>query len=151
MVDCGWTVLKWLIRRRFPQVRSLTTQALADWLTESEPPLLLDVRTAAEFAVSHLPGALWLDPATPTSPTPGCLQDKPLDTPIALYCSVGYRSAIMGDRLQKAGYTHVMNLEGSIFQWANEGRALYQGDRLVLSVHPYNRLWGLLLRGDRHA
>jgi rhodanese-related sulfurtransferase len=104
------------------------------------------VRTAAEFAVSHLPDALWLDPATPTSLTPVFLQGKPLDTPIAFYCSVGYRSAIMGDRLQKAGYTQVVNLAGSIFQWANVGRAVYQSDRVVSTVHPYNRFFGWLLR-----
>jgi rhodanese-related sulfurtransferase len=146
MVNGGWIMLKWVIRRRFPKVRSLTTQVLADWLQSPEPPLLLDVRTAAEFAVSHLPGALWLDPATPTSLTPMFLQGEPLDTPIALYCSIGYRSAIMGDRLQKAGYTQVVNLAGSIFQWANEGRLVHQGDRVVSTVHPYNRFRGWLLR-----
>jgi len=145
-------ILQWIIRRRFPNVRSLTTQALADWLAQGDRPLLLDARTTEEFAVSHLPDARLMAPTTLIDATlpNDCLKGKPLDTPIVVYCSVGYRSAVLCDRLQKAGHTNVVNLEGSIFQWANEGRMVYQGDRVVQAVHSYNRLWGLFLRGDRH-
>ena len=52
------------------------------------------------------------------------------------YCSVGYRSAGLTDELGQRGYTRVCNLEGSLFQWANEGRPLVNADGRVNVVHP---------------
>ena len=47
------------------------------------------------------------------------------------YCAVGYRSAEMATQLRAAGFTNVRNLEGSIFQWANEHRPLVHGEQPV--------------------
>ena len=70
---------------------------------------------------------------------------------IVTYCSVGYRSAGVAQRLRAAGFTQVYNLEGSLFRWANEGRPLYRGDTLVHQVHPYDRVWGTLLKEELRA
>lgn len=39
-----------------------------------------------------------------------------------------------------------MNLEGSIFAWANEGRPLVDDKGLATKVHPYDAKWGELLK-----
>src|SRR6185295_10757461 len=65
--------------------------------------------------------------------------------PMVIYCSVGYRSSALAEKLQKAGFTNVYNLEGSIFNWANEGRPVYRGTNTVAEVHPYSAKWGKLL------
>ena len=52
---------------------------------------------------------------------------------------------------EAAGFEHVYNLEGGIFQWANEGRALYRAGEPAEKVHPYNRTWGRLLDAHRHS
>ena len=62
-----------------------------------------------------------------------------------VYCSVGYRSAKAAQELMNSGITGVLNLEGSIFQWANEDRPVFQGTRVVDEVHPYSRFWKRLL------
>jgi 3-mercaptopyruvate sulfurtransferase SseA len=67
------------------------------------------------------------------------------------YCAVGYRSGELAVKLREAGFTSVQNLEGSIFQWANEHRALVCGDKPVKTVHPYSSLWGRLLSDDARA
>jgi rhodanese-related sulfurtransferase len=137
----AWRWLKHKIRSQFPGVAPISTQALATWLQQERPPVLLDVRRAEEFAVSHLPQAQHVptaEAALQATLTP--------DQPIVVYCSVGYRSARLAQQLQEAGFTQVYNLEGSIFQWVNEGRRVVQGDQTVEQVHPYNRLWGLLLK-----
>ena len=103
-------------------------------------PVLLDVRTAAEFDVSRLAGATRVEPDAATVALPK-------NTPIVTYCSVGYRSAKFAQRLQEAGFTDVRNLEGSIFQWANEGRAIEPAGK----VHPYNKKWGSLLNAPLRA
>jgi 3-mercaptopyruvate sulfurtransferase SseA len=64
------------------------------------------------------------------------------------YCSVGYRSAALAQQLQAMGCKKVFNLEGSLFEWVNQGYPVYQGEQVVKSVHPFNRLWGLLLNPE---
>mgnify|MGYP002787275123 FL=1 len=143
-----WAGLKQWIHWQFPRVATISVAELADWLNqEGSHPLLLDTRPEVEFAVSHLPGAQRIDPQTQEFDR---FQALPHDTPIVTYCSVGYRSARVADRLQTAGFTRVRNLEGSIFEWANTDHPVYQGDRRVHQVHPYDKLWGLLLNPDLH-
>lgn len=144
-----WAALKEEIRTAYPDVPHITTDSLTAWLARpGPPPLLLDVRTGAEFAVSHLRRARRIDPDTHDL---ALLHDLARDAPIVAYCSVGYRSAAMAERLRAAGFTNVVNLEGSIFAWANEGRPVYRDDRVVRQVHPYDETWGELLKEDLRA
>ncbi|MEO0971353.1 MAG: rhodanese-like domain-containing protein, partial [Cyanobacteria bacterium J06639_18] len=69
-------------------------------------------------------------------------------TPIVVYCSIGYRSADVVNSLVKAGFSHVFNLSGGIFQWVNEERPIFQKNQSVKSVHPYNKVWGKLLKPE---
>eukprot|EP00483_Globobulimina_turgida_P004107 UN04115 len=65
---------------------------------------------------------------------------------IYCYCSVGYRSSIMTQKLQDYGIKNVHNLQGSIFKWVNEGKPIVDNnENNVTQVHTYNTLWGLLL------
>lgn len=145
-----WFVLKQSLRHRFPRVEWITTEQLADWLANEkrQPPILLDVRTGEEWNVSHLPGARRVDPNAPLEQV---VSGLPKETPIVTYCAVGYRSGELATKLRAAGFTHVWNLEGSIFQWANERRPLVREDETATTVHPYSRLWGRLLTDDVRA
>jgi rhodanese-related sulfurtransferase len=145
-----WSWLKGSLRTRFPHVRWITTQEVADQLAagQGRTPMLLDVRTTAEWSVSHLPGARRVEPKS--SPD-AALRGVAKDAPIVTYCAVGYRSGEMAERLRQAGYTNVQNLEGSIFQWANEHRPLVHDGKPVKQVHPYNAFWGRLLSDDVRA
>jgi sterol desaturase/sphingolipid hydroxylase (fatty acid hydroxylase superfamily)/rhodanese-related sulfurtransferase len=135
------------VRAKYPTVRQLPTIELASWLSDTNrpSPILLDVRTEAEYEVSHLPGARRVDSRASASQIVATL-DRGL--PVVTYCSVGYRSSQMAERLEKAGLTNVFNLDGSIFQWANEGKPLEQGGK---PVHPYNKAFGKLLREEIRA
>lgn len=139
-----WFILKQSLRHRFPKVHWITTAQLADWLANKtrQPPALLDVRTEAEWDVSRLPGARRVDPNAPVEEV---ISGMPKATAIVTYCAVGYRSGALATKLREAGFTHVWNLEGSIFQWANERRPLVHEDQPVAVVHPYSNLWGRLL------
>ncbi len=151
-LSCGqslsWRAVEAQIRSRFPDVQQLSTDSLAAMIARGDRPILLDVRTQAEYNVSHLPGARRLDPEATTFPT---LEAVPHDTPIVLYCSVGYRSSSLAQRLQEKGFANVANLEGSIFRWANEGRVVVRSNVVVHKVHPYNALWGRLLNSEYRA
>ena len=75
----------------------------------------------------------------------------PASARVVVYCSIGYRSATIIEKLQDAGIGNIYNLEGGLFEWANQGRPVYRGGQRVNEVHPYNRAWGLLLRGEYRA
>jgi rhodanese-related sulfurtransferase len=144
----SWTQVNLWIDLRFADVPSISTVQLASLLSpansQGQAPLLLDVRTAPEYAISHLPGAKHVETEQVLDFAEGSQTLLDRAYPIVVYCSVGVRSAQAVRDLQLAGFTQVKNLRGSIFQWANEGRALQGGPQ----VHPYNAQWGQLLRAD---
>jgi rhodanese-related sulfurtransferase len=150
MRSFGWFFLKKSLRSKFTNIEWISTGELADWLANKNrpAPVLLDVRTPEEWDVSHLPGARRVDPSAAAESAAGGV---PKETPIVTYCAVGYRSGEMASRLRAAGFTNVRNLEGSIFQWANEHRPLVRGEERVRQVHPYNSFWGRLLNDDVRA
>lgn len=132
----GWALVDQLIADDVP---TISTVELAAALEEAPTPLLLDVRTAEEFAVSHLPGAIHFPPGAPIAD-----EIRNAESVVA-YCSVGVRSGIEAERLSRAGISDVKNLEGSIFRWAIEGRPLVNAAGATDRVHPYDRGWGQLL------
>ena len=145
-LDCkGMHSLQQLVRVRFPSVPQISTAGLAAWLSDEKRsrPLLLDIREREEFDVSHLAGAIAIAPKARPEVVAILAGKK---TPIVLYCSVGYRSSAFALRLINAGFADVQNLEGSIFQWANEGRPLEAGGKPVSRVHPYHRWFRRLLK-----
>ena len=142
-----WASLGSAIRSRYPEVRHITTSELASRI-ESQSQILLDVRTADEFAISHLPEA---HHAPTDSAVRALLKGIEADRSIVVYCAVGYRSARTTDLLRRLGYVNAVNLEGSIFAWANEGRPNVRGQQRVNEVHPYNEHWGKLLDRGRWA
>lgn len=149
LAGAGWFTRTWpdtlaRVHREFPSVQSISPATLAAG-APGEPPLLLDVRTPAEYAVSHLHGA---QRAETLDAALRLLQGRPATAPVVVYCSVGWRSSALAVALQQAGFSAVYNLEGGIFTWANEDRPLYRGEQRVHLVHPYNRDWGALLRED---
>jgi len=148
--DEGLAKMKALVHARFPDVNHLNTAQLAAWLADADrvQPVLLDVRSSAEFTVSHLPGARHVDPQSAAAEL---IPSLPANRPVVLYCSVGYRSAHYATRLRKAGFTHVVNLEGSLFQWANEGRPLAREGGAARQVHPYGESFGKLLKPELRA
>jgi rhodanese-related sulfurtransferase len=141
--------IKKLVRARFPDVPHLTTAQLAAWLADAQraPPLLLDVRSNEEFAVSHLPNALQIDPDSSAAEV---LEALPQDQPWVLYCSAGYRSSHLAQRLLRAGAADVANLDGAIFSWVREGRKL-QFSGPGIQVHPYSKIAAKLLRPEHRA
>lgn len=138
-----WLGVDQWIKHTFPTVPAIAPQALDQWLqqTSMPSPVLLDVRTAEEFAVSHLPEAHH----TPTLESVLALALAP-QQPMVAYCSVGYRSARLVAQLQQRGFTQVYNLTGSLFQWVNGDRPLETPGHNGAVIHPYSRLWGLLLK-----
>lgn len=114
-------------------------------IQDNDPNLVfLDARERREYEVSHLKNAVWVgyDDFTINRLKGIDKTDK-----VVVYCSVGYRSEKVGEKLRFAGYTRVYNLYGSIFEWVNQDRPVYdmQGNR-TYKVHAFDQEWGRWLQ-----
>lgn len=101
--------------------------------------IFLDAREFEEYNISHIPTARYVgyDKFRMES-----IQDIGKDKKIVVYCSIGYRSEAIADKLRKNGYKNVYNLYGSIFEWANAGYQI--NDKSGIStkkIHTYNKKW----------
>lgn len=136
------------ISERYPDVAWVSADDLARRLgSATSRPVVIDVRTAEEYRVSRIPGAVRLDPdERDLSALP-----PPDGREIVVYCSLGYRSAAAVADLQAAGYRKVSNLDGGIFGWANERRTLENAGGAAIRVHPYDERWGQALDPDVRA
>jgi rhodanese-related sulfurtransferase len=143
----AFEAIRRLTDRKFPNGRWVVVADLVRWRADPgrAQPVVLDARTEEEYAVSHLQGAVRIDPYKPSLRP---LRGFPRDTAIVLYSSVGYRGARVANSLERQGYTQVFNLEGGQFLWANEGHPVFRQDRPTADVHPYDPRWGLLLESQ---
>lgn len=80
-------------------------------------PLLLDVRSAAEFAGGHVPGAVNI----PVGQIEARAGEIPRDRPVVVYCEVGGRSRLAATQLRNRGYANVREMTGSLSAWRAAG------------------------------
>ena len=114
------------------------------WESEGEPLIILDTRSNPEYQVSHLQNALFIDFDSFRSSE---VKDLSKTTKIVVYCSVGYRSERIGEKLQELGFEDVYNLYGGIFHWKNNNYPVVNSiGQSTDSVHAYNRAWGRWLQ-----
>lgn len=76
---------------------------------EMPEAVLLDVRTAEEYAEGHIPGSLNL-PLGTLKKAPAVIPGR--DTPLFVYCRSGNRSGKAVAELNAMGYTKAKNIGG---------------------------------------
>ncbi len=112
-------------------------------LVQQEGVVLLDARAEEEYTVSHIAHALYVgyDDFDWTR-----IKSLKKDQTIVVYCSVGYRSEKIAEKLIAAGYTRVENLYGGIFEWVNQGNEVVDATgKKTDAIHAYSKTWGLWL------
>jgi rhodanese-related sulfurtransferase len=91
--------------RRTERITALT---LAEQLTSSAPPVVLDVRTEQEWRDKHIEGSLNI----PFNQLQDRVQEVPRDRPLIVHCQTGYRSSIAVSLLKLHGVQEVADLVG---------------------------------------
>ena len=134
-------MLEGLYKDTVPVIDPIELRALL--ASSSEKPLLLDTRQQEEYDISHLQGAHFLNYGAFKVEH---LQEVPKDTPIVLYCSVGYRSERVGEQLRAAGFANVRHLYGGLYEWVNRGLPVYDSKGQTNKVHAFSRTWGVWLQ-----
>jgi phage shock protein E len=101
----------------------ITADALTERLEKKDADILvLDVRTPAEFASGHVPGAVNI----PHDQLPNRIAEitGAKDKEVVVYCRSGKRAAIAEETLAANGFTRLRHLEGDMIKWEKESRAL---------------------------
>ncbi|MFT5378364.1 MAG: rhodanese-related sulfurtransferase [Candidatus Latescibacterota bacterium] len=145
----GLWALEKVIALKYP-VQEIRSDSLAIRIAENDSTLLLfDTRKPEEYAVSRLRDAIRIDPEMDVEGFFATYGDTLKDKNLVFYCSVGYRSSIFAQRIQKNAssptYSSIANLRGGLFRWYNEDRPLFR-DTQVDTVHPYDKHWGRFLK-----
>jgi hydroxyacylglutathione hydrolase len=90
-----------------------TAVTLAEDLALPTPPVVLDVRTAAEWRRQHIRGSL----NVPLSQLQARMDDLPRNRVLVVHCASGYRSSIAVSLLERHGLEHLVELAGGIAAW----------------------------------
>lgn len=99
------------------QYRQIGMEEAIAMMKEETDYIILDVRTAAEYAEKHIPGAVNIpNEAIGTAEIPE-LPDK--EQLILVYCRSGNRSKQASSKLAALGYTNIVEF-GGINSWPGE-------------------------------
>jgi rhodanese-related sulfurtransferase len=97
------------------QVTKLTPAAFSEALKKVESPVIIDVRTPAEFDEGKIEGARNINVYDPNFLESFAEYDKA--TPVYLYCRSGARSASAAAKLKALGFQTVYDLAGGYIGW----------------------------------
>ncbi len=126
---------------------TVPTISCAELHDQQSKYVVLDARERNEYDVSHLRAAqhIGYEQFNPAS-----VAQLSKDAPIVVYCSIGYRSEKIGEKLQALGFRNVKNLYGSIFEWVNSGYEVVDNSGQVINkVHSYNAIWAQYIKNKK--
>jgi len=134
-------LLKTLLSHSVPEVS-------VDQISTIEKCILLDAREYAEYEVSHLENARFVGYKNFRIDS---LKSLDKGAKILVYCSIGYRSEKIAEKLRAGGFNDVSNLYGGIFEWINQGNPIVDSTgRRTDRIHGYTKTWGIWLdKGDK--
>ncbi len=96
---------------------AVSPAAVAELSARPDAPIILDVRSQAEYDAGHVPGAVLI----PHDQLAARLAELDRDRWVLVYCKSGRRAGIAEDVLVKSGFD-VRQIEGSWSRWSAEGR-----------------------------
>jgi rhodanese-related sulfurtransferase len=100
-------------------MKNLATPEWKEAYKSSDNAIMLDVRTAEEFANGYIKDAILIDVQDPQNFTQKVSE---LDTSkdYYVYCRSGKRSLLACQVMQSMGFSKLTNLEGGILSWDEE-------------------------------
>ena len=101
------------------RVEEIDVHTLKERLDRGEPLVVVDVREREEWVQGHIPGARFIPRGLLELQIEDAVPDR--ETPIALYCAGGVRSALAALSLRRMGYKHVVSVVGGFAAWKNAG------------------------------
>ncbi len=111
-----------LVAKVKKQIKEIKPQELKALLDSQKTSCLIDVREDSEFSSGHIPTAEHISKGVIERDIEKIIPD--LQTPIVVYCSGGFRCALVAKSLEDMGYTNVLSLETGLQGWLAAGYEL---------------------------
>lgn len=111
-----------LVAETKTRIQEITVHALKEKLERGDTLHLIDVRDENECSIGCIPNSLHLSKGIIERDIEKHISDA--QTPIVVYCSGGFRCALVADSLQNMGYTNVLSLAGGLSSWIEAGYPL---------------------------
>ena len=92
-------------------------------LAHHEATVLVDVRSATEFAAGHIPGAINI-PHDQVVTRASELAAHKTDGSLVLYCHSGRRAGLAATALEAQGFTGLKHLTGDMQGWQDAGETV---------------------------
>lgn len=124
--------------------RTMPLISVPELAAMTKPVTILDARSRSEFAASHLRDAIRVGYV---DFHPRKVASLRKDRSVVIYCSIGFRSEKIGEKLRKLGFQDVRNLYGGIFEWYNQGNPVVDDSGAVTkAIHTYGKMWAHWVR-----
>ena len=122
-------------------LKTISVAALAEQRNAGRSPRLLDVRSPAEFAAAHVPGAINVPLGSVSTPVLAeRYGEADAGEPLYVICQSGGRSEKCGRSLIAAGHGNVVSVRGGTGAWAEAGYDLVRGASGVISLERHVRI-----------
>ncbi|CAM3652521.1 rhodanese-like domain-containing protein [Marinicrinis lubricantis] len=96
--------------------KTITPQEVKNKLSQGEDLYIIDVREDEEVIHGMIPGAKHI----PMGEIPNRLDEIPKDQEIIFVCRSGGRSGRVCEYLNHFGYSHIINMEGGMLEYAQD-------------------------------
>ena len=104
-------------------INNVGVKDFAKAINDTAHVILVDVRTAKEFAEGHIAGAVNIDIKQPDFEQSSQWLVSDEGVQVAVYCRSGRRSMQAAESLSQRG-ARVLNLDGGIIAWQREGKPI---------------------------
>lgn len=111
-----------LVAESRQRIKEISPKELKQKLDYNEPLVLIDVREDHELSTGYIPNSIHIGKGIIERDIEKRIPD--FNAPIIVYCSGGFRCALVADTLQKMGYTQVYSLETGLQGWIDAGYSI---------------------------
>ena len=126
-------------KNAFPELTDISPEAALKLMERGKKPVFVDIRTPKERKVSMLPGAITEEEFLERA-------DTYKNHIVVGYCTIGYRSGKLADRLRKKGVS-MLNLKGGLLAWVLAGGKVYDANGETKRIHVYGKKWNYPAKG----
>lgn len=111
-----------LVTEAKKRINEISPQILKSKIDNNEKLIIIDVRETDEWETGKIPNAIHLSKGIIERDIEKIITDN--QSNIVVYCSGGYRCALVANSLQKMGYTNVLSLDTGLQGWLEAGYSL---------------------------
>jgi hydroxyacylglutathione hydrolase len=100
------------------RTRLIDVDELHAWMQRNDAPLVVDVRSDAEWRTGHMPNAIHIDAGRITE---SAGTQVPRERPVVLLCASANRERVALSLLERLGYRNLMVLDTGFGNWRDAG------------------------------